>query len=147
VLVGDKTVTVSTQALTLMGIGTGTALGATAVQQTKTDPKLEQLQVLIQQANAQVGQPGGVTAMLQSQLNRLAQELASTNFLMDILTDVNGVALHRFQALAWTVVLGCIFVAGVVQSNVMPPFDGNLIALLGISSGAYLGFKISEQPD
>jgi hypothetical protein len=68
----------------------------------------------------------------------------SENFLMDILSDAHGVSFHRFQIAAWTFVLGIIFAYQVYEVLAMPTFDASLLALLGISSGTYLGLKIPE---
>jgi hypothetical protein len=43
-----------------------------------------------------------------SQLRKLRNE--SESFFLDFLSDANGVDFHRFQIVAWTVVLGIIFV-------------------------------------
>jgi hypothetical protein len=45
------------------------------------------------------------------------------------------------QILVWTCVLIGIFVAHVFNTLAMPVFDGALLALMGVSSGTYLGFK------
>jgi hypothetical protein len=66
------------------------------------------------------------------------------NFLIDILSDADGVDFHRFQNAAWTLVLGIIFVCQVYRELAMPQFDGSLLALMGISAGTYLGMKIPE---
>lgn len=64
----------------------------------------------------------------------------------DLLTDVNGVSFHRFQMLVWTIVLGFIFCAWRCFKTLrMPEFDTTLLALMGISAGTYLGFKIPER--
>jgi hypothetical protein len=70
---------------------------------------------------------------------------ASEGFYKDILTDVNGVSLHRFQMLVWTVVLAGVFLKGVYDDLSMPAFSVTLLALMGITSGTYLGLKIPEQ--
>jgi hypothetical protein len=51
------------------------------------------------------------------------------------------VDFHRFQMMTWTLILGVIFIFGVFQQLAMPKFDATLLALMGISSGTYLGFK------
>jgi hypothetical protein len=78
----------------------------------------------------------------ESQLRKLRNE--SESFLQDILSDVNGVSFHRFQMLAWTVVLGIVFVGQVYQALAMPEFGETLLSLTGISAGTYLGLKIPE---
>jgi len=60
----------------------------------------------------------------------------------DLLTEEAGTYdFQRFQVLAWTLVLGTVFVVKVFYDRVMPTFDPNVLLLMGISSGAYLGFK------
>jgi hypothetical protein len=62
----------------------------------------------------------------------------------DLLTEQAGTYdFHRFQMLAWTLVLGAVFVAKVFTDRTMPQFDSNLLLLMGISSGAYVGFKMA----
>jgi hypothetical protein len=83
---------------------------------------------------------------LLAQRDKLAQQLASENFFRDIVTDVDGVSLHRFQSVGWTVVLGAAFLIFVLAQRKFPEFDKYLLAVLGISGGTYLGFKIPERP-
>jgi hypothetical protein len=79
------------------------------------------------------------------ELDNGTKPAASKNFINDILSDDDGVSFHRFQIFAWTIVLICIFIAGVYNALSMPEFDGTLLALMGISGGTYLGFKLPEQ--
>jgi hypothetical protein len=53
-------------------------------------------------------------------------------------------SFHRFQMLAWTLLLGFVFVAKVLGDRAMPEFNTMTLSLLGISAGTYLGFKIPE---
>jgi hypothetical protein len=70
----------------------------------------------------------------------------SKNLWIDLVTDDHGsVALDRFQIVVWTIVLGGIFVASVVWDLAMPEFSATLLALMGISSGTYVGFKIPQK--
>ncbi|HEX4630735.1 MAG TPA: hypothetical protein VH188_07190 [Chthoniobacterales bacterium] len=63
----------------------------------------------------------------------------------DLLTEQAATYdFHRFQMLAWTLVLGAVFVAKVFTERAMPQFDSNLLLLMGISSGAYIGFKMAN---
>ena len=68
----------------------------------------------------------------------------SRGFLTDILSDGAGLAIHRVQAAAWTLVLGVIFCVTVYRTLFMPQFSFTLIALMGISAGTYVGFKLPE---
>jgi hypothetical protein len=77
-------------------------------------------------------------------LAQRAQPLTSVGFWKDLLSDENGVSFHRFQMLAWTVVLAVIFCVTVYESLAMPDFDAKLLGLMGLSSGTYLGFKFPE---
>ena len=62
---------------------------------------------------------------------------------MDLISDdAEGVAIYRFQMLAWTIALGFVFVFKVATERAIPTFDLATLGLLGISSGTYLGFKL-----
>jgi len=74
-----------------------------------------------------------------------ATPMVSKNFIKDILSDDNGVSFHRFQIFVWTIVLIIIFIMRVYDILAMPTFDGTLLALMGISSGTYIGFKLPDQ--
>jgi hypothetical protein len=63
----------------------------------------------------------------------------------DITTDLNGTAVHRVQAVCWTFALGAVFVITVYRTLAMPEFNANLLALMGISSAGYVGFKYPEK--
>ena len=68
----------------------------------------------------------------------------SNGFFDDILSDANGISFHRFQMVAWTIVLGIIFIIEVYRNLAMPVFNTTLMGLLGLSAGTYLGLKIPE---
>jgi hypothetical protein len=76
----------------------------------------------------------------------ITKKSASSGFLKDILSDDDGVSFHRFQILVWTMVLIMIFLAKVYHQFSMPEFEGTLLALMGISAGTYIGFKLPNQP-
>ena len=136
------------ESLILIGIGTGTALGAAAIEHAKTSPAqtpyaqlstLEKFNDVLAQIAASPAPP---PAALIAQRNALAKDLASEDFFRDILTDVDGVCLHRFQAVAWTIVIGIFFVVGVVSKGYFPTLGTTILGVLEISGGTYLGFKI-----
>ena len=79
------------------------------------------------------------------ELSAAAKPAASKHFIDDILSDDDGISFHRFQMFAWTIVLIFIFIASVYNVLAMPNFDTTLLALMGISGGTYIGFKLPEQ--
>lgn len=140
--------TVTNSALVLMGIGVGTAL-AVIVQdngkevKSKIGEKSKQMNDL---ANDQTKAPD-IKAAGVAKLKQEIQDLApvTEGFLSDILTDADGISLHRLQMAIWTLVLVIIFIKEVYCNLAMPEFGETLLALMGISSGAYVGFMIPEK--
>ena len=114
-IIGD-TNTITQGVLVLIGISAGTALGATAIDSSK-----------------------------QQKLPAPPPVQDSRGFLNDLLSDGTGVSFHRFQIVVWTIVLGFIFSRRVMNHLAMPDFGTNLLTLMGISSGTYLGLKLPEQ--
>lgn len=68
----------------------------------------------------------------------------SQGFLNDVLSDDQGISIHRFQLFAWTLVLGVVFCTSVYDGLQMPQFSTTLLGLMSLSSGTYLGFKVPE---
>jgi hypothetical protein len=83
----------------------------------------------------------GLTAIA---LPRQPAPQASAGFLNDILSDNDGVSLHRLQMLAWTGVLAAVFLTEIYHGLRLPEFDTNLLILMGISGVTYVGFKSQE---
>jgi hypothetical protein len=70
----------------------------------------------------------------------------SINWWRDLITDDNGAfGLDRVQIFVWTLVLGLIFLYSVLWDLSMPEFNNTLLALMGISSGTYIGFKLPSK--
>lgn len=104
--------TLNSSVLILLGIGSGTALGAASID-VATDSSKPQ---------------------------------TSQGFWKDLLnnSDRNGPGLHRLQLIIWTVILVVVFIVSVYSRLSMPQFSNILLALQGISSATYLGFKFPE---
>ncbi len=148
--------TVSNSTLILIGISGATALGSVAIDataSTRIKTAIDRLNTEETTLRAQLTAAGTspeLTAALDDRLAAIQQEKvnlvkapASVGWLTDVLTDDNGaVALHRLQVLLWTFVLGVIFLASVFHVLSMPEFNTTLLALMGISAGTYLGFKV-----
>jgi hypothetical protein len=96
-----------------------------------------------------------LTAAIQAKTQRLAEVSAlvqqpvaprspSRGWFKDLLSDENGISFHRLQIVTWTVVLVGVFARAVWRELAMPDFDNTTLALMGISSGTYLGFKLPQ---
>lgn len=152
--------------LALIGISSGTALGASLIDGNK-ERKKKEAESRADVARKLMGGGGGGeldaddpaaarrTADLRMRMARYEVEAAvmegavkreTKGFVRDLLSDGGGISLHRFQVFGWTLVLGMIFVASVYRHLAMPDFSAPLLALMGISSGTYLGFKVPERP-
>jgi hypothetical protein len=84
-----------------------------------------------------------------------SQDLGSDNFFLDILSDENGVSIHRFQSVIFNLVFGIWFILKVIHnidsiadpSAVMPVLTDNNLILIGLSSGTYAALKATENKD
>jgi len=114
-ITGDYNGIVTQQTLVLIGISAATGMSSAAIDGNKS---------------AAAGAPPAPV---------------HTTFFDDLLTDRNGIAFHRYQMLAWTIALGIIFLYSAYETLATPDFDANLLTLMGISSGTYLGFKLPEK--
>lgn len=165
---------ITTSTLALIGIGAGTALGAAALDTGTRQNNRTELETLraestaltqeVQELGRQIAAAPANEAELRQtrdakrarialagkRIQVLEQAMAprvSRGLVIDLLTDSQGggISFHRFQMLVWTLVLSILFVHSVWYRLSMPEFSGTLLALMGISSGTYLGFKIPEQ--
>lgn len=123
----------------------------TATPQTTAQPPSATTQTLAQVNQTLKGQIADKETRIASLQTRIS-ELQSTQshavsqgFFLDILSDHTGISFSRFQIVMWTLVLAAIFCVEVYENLLMPTFNTTLLALMGISSGTYLGFKIPEQ--
>jgi hypothetical protein len=160
--------------LILMGIGAGTALGASAIDQNAkaassadlvkfaAEKQARQQEINdLQQKIAAAAATDPNRALLQQQLQAAQDRLsvvnaqlaktpnpevaASEGFIKDILTDVNGISFHRLQILGWMLVFWFMFVSALFTKLTMTGFDTTQLALMGISGSTYLGFKLTEK--
>ena len=109
----------NTTALTLMGISAATFAAAAVVD----------------------------TSEIQQGIPRSQDEPSSGSFLQDILSDENGVSIHRFQNVIWTVVAIIIYFYNYNNekpTDFLPNLSSTLLALTGISSATYLVLKTRE---
>jgi hypothetical protein len=122
----------------LLGISSATAVGAKVIDSSNIDKK---------QSESTDAGPDAI-AEQEKEGNSLAikiKEVKSRHFLYDILSDEYGLALSRFQIFVWTLIMVSIFVYDVLSTAAIPDFsDSNVLTLMGISSGSYIGYKLKE---
>ena len=160
--------------LILMGIGAGTALGAAAIDLNKrtasksdratwsaekttlpqliddlnskikntptSDPNLTSLQQQLATAQQRLSTVSTQLAQIPS-----TEVAASEGFILDLLSDENGISFHRLQVFGWTFVFWAVFVSMLFKKVTMVDFDTTQLALMGISGSTYLGFKLQEK--
>lgn len=116
---GDcATAPINKTALVLMGICSGTAVASTFMDKTEIGDNRDR-----------------------------HQNTPSQGFFIDILSDENGISLHRFQNFAWTIIAITVYVykISLVKTGCdLPELSDTLLALTGISSITYLTLKSKE---
>ena len=118
--------TFDTSTLYLLGISSATTIGATLIDiSDQTNPNMPVL----------------------------GQNMQGKDLFMDILSDKNGINMHRFQTVIFNTVFGIWFIiyvlnhigdAGTAVDNIIPVVTSNNLILLGVSSGLYTALKTTE---
>lgn len=74
------------------------------------------------------------------------QNFPSRGFAIDILSDVSGVTVTRFQQVAWTFIAAVLYVSQLpnIPAGRFPQLDSSILLLSGLSSAAYLSVKVGE---
>lgn len=67
-----------------------------------------------------------------------------SNFFQDILSDANGISIHRLQAVVFNLIFGIAFFKSVMLDYSMPEFSETQLILLGLSNGTYAFLKTTE---
>lgn len=151
------------QVLILLGISGATGLSAIVIGNSKKDTQIAEHQgeitkLRVEQQNLETVKltaAASFPSVSEARLVEIKAKIAelslppasaqSAGFWQDICDDGNGMSFHRVQVVIWTVVLGAVFIRSVANGMSMPEFSETLLALLGISNGTYLGFKIPEK--
>jgi hypothetical protein len=160
----QKVTVLNVTCLWLIGIGSGTALGAAIITpgnannqmatnktiQLKAEDDRNRLTILLQKKRRGQTLSSDEQAELET-LEKVPKSYSGFASLRQLLIDVisddaEGVAIYRFQMLAWTIALGFVFIFKVAVDRSNPTFDVATLGLLGISSGTYLGFKLQNDP-
>jgi hypothetical protein len=75
------------------------------------------------------------------------QNTPSQGFFIDILSDDNGISLHRFQNFVWTLIAMTIYLYKVSEIRTgcaLPELSDTLLALTGISNATFLLLRSKE---
>lgn len=140
-------------ALILMGISGGTLLGAAvavdsppavdaAAQQSLTDLDAAETALKTQPNDA---------AQLNTRSTAIKQlrqaGLWSKNLFADLTSPIasDKSALHRLQIVTFTIVIWIYYLLKAWQTRAMPDLTDAQLALLGISGGTYVGFKMVKE--
>ena len=163
--------TITPTVLTLLGIGAGTALGAAAIDSAQMSSASDTAASILRDRTAyalriDALQKDGRPSQTPDKMSELAtlgtllekadadiqklktamQPPISKSWWYDMIRDESGAhSFHRFQIFVWTIVLVFLFVYSVWSRLSMPEFGTTLLAVMGISGGTYLGFKIPEK--
>lgn len=133
-------------ALMLLGISTGTAAlsGVARPVTTPVVPAAAPLPAAVPAGAAPAPVPlfPAVAPAVPVDRKPPAQHV---NFLDDLLSDNEGMNVHRLQMVIWTVVFGFIFIREVLGTGKFPLFDDQAYILMGISSATYVWFKRTEK--
>lgn len=83
---------------------------------------------------------------INNSIDRHQDSNSKKGFIYNILSDANGISVHRFQAFVFNLIFGLIFISKFLESNdhQFVDFGTTELALMGISSAAYLGLKLNE---
>jgi hypothetical protein len=88
----------------------------------------------------------------------LSKDQPSEGFLLDILSDKNGVSIHRLQAFMFNLIFGIWFIyqsvyhlkgigpkaTAAIIDHIIPVISNNNLILLGLSAGTYVALKTTE---
>jgi hypothetical protein len=121
-------------AFALMGISAATALGSIAATSYS------------KVAQAEIDAYKGLTAPSVAQQQHLLGYIGSKNWWLDLTSeDAQRTGLHRLQNIAFTLLLVVVFLTLVLTERTMPTLSETQLALIGISSAGYIGFKAAEK--
>lgn len=152
--------TIPASIIGLIGVSSATGLTAVAIDSSKrqqaqralmkTKLEIETIQSRADNREAIATDPVIQLRTQQTEEKKSNLEMQATvrptrSFWRDLVSDKEGISLHRFQMVVWTLILGFVFVIEISKTLTMPEFSATLLALMGASAGTYLGFKIPEE--
>jgi hypothetical protein len=150
-LTGEYNATIPSSIVVLMSVSLGTLTTAAAVDAANSNRNREKADTLFSKvAENTEPQDSPQNRALLNQAGRLlnrSKVAYKSGFWEDLFSNSGGAGLHRVQYGIWTLVLMVVFLFTVFNTVAMPQFDSTLLALMGVSSGAYASLKIPENKD
>lgn len=152
---GDYLNAISGGALGVLGLSAATAGASATIDLARNTPKTRDdartaIDTVQQAATARAAAlaaaqplPNAVTPALADDLVKRARR-ENRGFLLDILSDANGVSFHRYQLLVWTVVLAAVFAYVTWRDLALPPLDTGLLGTYFVSAATFIGLKVPE---
>lgn len=107
--------------------------------QGRLAPNLATIQRMMQEKAVKIGE----LARQRIMATRSRRDASYGGFISDLLSDQNGNSLHRLQIIFFSLVFGAYFVCHVATTGDLKiAFSQEILGLMGVSSGVYVGFKI-----
>lgn len=149
IVLNDYNGLLTREALILMGVSSSTTIAASGIEKSREVERSQADDANLRKEWTDLkkefeGQKDSTEKKKKLMEFETARFGLTEGFFPDLLSDFQGYAIHRMQALLWTVILALIFVQEVSRTLCMPEFNETLLWLLGISNVAYLGFKALE---
>lgn len=117
---------INTTALVLLGITSATITTTNLIQKSEEN------------------QASGADQQDQLRKTRIKPENEKSGFIEDVLSDANGISIHRLQAFVFNLIFGIAFLQSVLINYAMPEFSETQLILLGLSNGTYAFLKRNE---
>ncbi|HXB92720.1 MAG TPA: hypothetical protein VNU72_10535 [Puia sp.] len=144
-----------TSSLALLGMGALTTGFARVIDVSDTNAAKSADAPVALAAPADPAAPAVAVAAVAVAAAPLSRDKESQGFFLDILSDNNGISIARLQSLLFNLTFGLYYLYqfGVAIATlqrhasvdkILPVFSTQQLALIGVSSFAYLGLKASE---
>ncbi len=141
--------TLNTTALALLGISSATIITSSLIGRSEENRALATDEMNSGDAKSQSEkeiQEKERTDRINSLIKFRHREKGSKmeSFFFDILSDTDGISVHRLQSFAFNLIFAFIFIQQVLTTYSMPEFSDTHFVLLGLSNGTYAFIKARE---
>lgn len=142
--------------LILLGIGSATTVSARLIDISDYQNAQNAQTTAQNTTSATTGNTTTTTTTTTTSTPTLSRDMGSEGFFVDILSDKNGISVHRLQIVAFNAVFGLWFIYKTFMNikglntqatdvdTIIPIFNTNNLILLGVSAGTYAALKATE---